>query len=80
MLKTLIHSDYQIPEITRKLTLGSAVSYSEAFSLEETGFHANKITRDREAILGFSPVGVWSAPMDLSPTRRPWRRSSDHSV
>ena len=47
--------------------LVSAVSYSQAFSMEETGFHANKITRDREAILGFSPVGVWSAPLDLSP-------------
>ena len=46
--------------------LVSAASYSQTFSMETTGPHANKITRDRDAILGFSPVGAWAAPATLS--------------
>ena len=49
------------------VALVGAASYSQTFSVERTGFHANKITRDRDAILSFSPVGVWAAPRDLSP-------------
>ena len=49
------------------VALVGAASYSQTFSVERTGFHANKITRDRDAILSFSPVGVWAAPRDLAP-------------
>ena len=46
------------------VALVSAAAYSQA--IERTGFHANKITRDRNAILSFNPVGVWAAPSDLT--------------
>ena len=34
------------------------------YELEEHGMHAGLITRDREAILAFDPVGVWAVPED----------------
>ena len=35
-----------------------------AYKIEERGMHAGKITRDRDAILSFNPVGVWAVPQD----------------
>ena len=33
-------------------------------SWKPTGMHANRITRDRAAVLAFNPVGVWAVPRD----------------
>ena len=34
------------------------------YVLETAGMHAGKMTRDRDAIRAFDPVGVWSVPED----------------
>ena len=35
-----------------------------SYRVQGSGMHKGLITRDREAILNFSPVGVWSIPRD----------------
>ena len=45
------------------VALVSAAAYSQT---DRTGPHADKITRNRDLVLSFNPVGVWAAPSSLA--------------
>ena len=54
----------QRPVVVPSKPVAVADTSTPTYELSAHGMHAGKITRDRDAVRSFNPVGVWAVPQD----------------